>query len=58
MALRQGDKSADDLADWTDASSEEVGDMLRKMKNAEIVTETAQNTYTIDRSGTVVTFGD
>lgn len=58
MALRQGDKSAEDLEEWVDAKSDEVENMLRKMMNAEIVRITAQNLYTIDRCATVITFGD
>ena len=58
MALRQGNKSVDDLAEWVDAEPEEIEDMLRKMKNAEIVNTAAQNLYTIDQTNTVVTFGE
>ena len=56
--MRQGNKSADDLAEWVDAEPDEIEQMLRKMKNAEIVNTTAQNLYTIDQTNTVVTFGE
>lgn len=58
MALLQGERSADDLLDWIDASPAEIGAALTELQFAEVVKQLPGRLYAIDSIKTVVTFDE
>ncbi len=56
MAMLQGEKSADDLLDWIDATPAEINSALTELQFSEIIKQLPGRVYALDTIHTVVTF--
>ena len=56
MAMLQGEKSADELLDWIDASPAEINSTLTEMQFSEIIKQLPGRVYALDTIHTTVTF--
>ncbi|MBR0424839.1 MAG: DNA-processing protein DprA [Clostridia bacterium] len=58
MALLQGEKNADDLLDWIDATPAELNAALTELQFSEVIRQLPGRMYTIDALRTTVTFDE
>lgn len=56
MALRQGEKDADELLDWIDCPAQELNATLTRLQFAGVVTQLPGRVYALDTIHTIVTF--